>query len=69
MASVRNSLNCLRLLGRSLNVNQQRTVVSGPPAQRVSFAEKCAHGVVLSAGMFAVPIWIICHIRSYRERS
>uniref|UniRef100_A0A069DV54 Cytochrome c oxidase polypeptide viii n=1 Tax=Panstrongylus megistus TaxID=65343 RepID=A0A069DV54_9HEMI len=68
MASLQNSLNCLRLVRRGLNLNQQRTLVSGPPAQRISFAEKCAHGAVFTATIMIIPLWVICHIRSYREK-
>lgn len=36
---------------------------------RMSLAEKVAHGVVLTAGIFAVPTWILVHVKEYRGTS
>ena len=44
------------------------TWVSGPPRTRISFAEKCAHGVLIAAGVLAGPMWIMANIENYKSR-
>nr|ALS05168.1 cytochrome c oxidase polypeptide [Paracalanus parvus] len=44
------------------------TWVSGPPRTRIAFAEKVAHGVLISAGVLAGPMWILVNIENYKKR-
>eukprot|EP00092_Neocalanus_flemingeri_P105806 GFUD01135676.1.p1 GENE.GFUD01135676.1~~GFUD01135676.1.p1 ORF type:complete len:109 (-),score=12.71 GFUD01135676.1:15-341(-) len=44
------------------------TWVSGPPRTRISFTEKVIHGVVITAGVLAGPMWILLHIKDYQKR-
>ncbi|KAF6205506.1 hypothetical protein GE061_019679 [Apolygus lucorum] len=57
------------LFKRGFIPQQTRTLVSGPPTQRVSLAEKVAYSSVMAFSFLAVPVWVIVHIRSYRDRS
>jgi hypothetical protein len=41
---------------------------SGPPRTRIPFAEKVVHGVLISAGVLAGPMWILAHIQDYKKR-
>ena len=40
----------------------------GPPRTRIAFAEKVAHGVLISAGVLAGPMWILVNIENYKHR-
>ena len=42
--------------------------ILGPPRTRIAFAEKVAHGVLISAGVLAGPMWILVNIESYKKR-
>jgi len=44
------------------------TWVSGPPRTRISFAEKCAHGVLIMAGTLSGPMYILTNIENYKKR-
>jgi len=61
-------------LTRSLAAHQVRrtfthqTWVSGPPRTRIAFAEKCAHGLLISAGVLTGPMYILAHIEDYKKR-
>ena len=43
-------------------------VILGPPRTRIPFAEKVVHGVLISAGVLAGPMYILCNIESYKKR-
>jgi len=42
--------------------------VSGPPRTRIPFAEKVAHGVLISVGVMAGPMYILTNIENYKKR-
>lgn len=45
---------------------RQMSVVSGPPQVRISPAEKAIHGVVITLGIMAIPMWVLVNIKHYR---
>ncbi|XP_055373885.1 uncharacterized protein LOC129607156 [Condylostylus longicornis] len=46
--------------------NRMQSVVSGPPTQHISFAEKVVLGGGAVASLLVVPAWVVYHIREYR---
>jgi hypothetical protein len=44
-----------------------QTWISGPPRTRISFAEKVAHGVLISVCVMATPMYIVANIKNYRK--
>ena len=42
--------------------------IPGPPRTRISFAEKCVHGVLIMAGTLAGPMYILTQIENYKKR-
>jgi hypothetical protein len=47
---------------------RQMTVISGPPRVRISFAEKVAHGLLITGSMMAIPAWVLVNIKHYKAR-
>jgi hypothetical protein len=43
-------------------------VVSTPASVKISFAEKLAHGVLIACGVCTYSMWVLTHLRDYRER-
>lgn len=41
-------------------------VVSGPPQERISFAEKVAHGVAIVVGINIIPVYVLVNLKNYR---
>ncbi|KAK9498343.1 hypothetical protein O3M35_002997 [Rhynocoris fuscipes] len=66
MATINSAMSCLRVVRKGINMTQHRSIVSGPPTQKVSFAEKAAYGFVMAACFFATPMWVLVNVRSYR---
>jgi len=54
---------------QNIRMFHHETWVSGPPRTRISFPEKVAHGVVITCGVMAAPMWILYNLQSYKERT
>jgi len=62
-------LNLTRIIAKPAVRNFAHTTwVSGPPRTRISFAEKCVHGVLIMAGTLAGPMYILTQIENYKKR-
>jgi len=62
-------LNLTRAVAtQSIRTFSHQGWVSGPPRTRIPFAEKVVHGVLISAGVLAGPMYILCNIESYKKR-
>ncbi|CAH1101103.1 unnamed protein product [Psylliodes chrysocephalus] len=57
-----------RIASRLQNIQQVRnmTVLSGPPQVKISTGEKLIHALALSAGILAIPGWVLVNIKHYR---
>ncbi|XP_059472508.1 uncharacterized protein LOC132194923 [Neocloeon triangulifer] len=47
------------------NINSSYTVVSGPPTNRISFAEKLILGMTMCGSLFVVPSWVLVNIKKW----
>ena len=54
-----------RVLARSFT---HQTWISGPPRTRISFAEKVAHGLLISVCVMFTPMYIMSNLKSYRGK-
>ncbi|CAB3369498.1 Hypothetical predicted protein [Cloeon dipterum] len=66
------AMNTVSVARRGVCMLQKRAVsgqtfLSGPPKNRVSLAEKFAHGGVMFLGMFFVPAWVMGNLESYQK--
>ncbi|XP_078000845.1 cytochrome c oxidase subunit 8A, mitochondrial-like [Glandiceps talaboti] len=50
------------------SVVQRRTVMGGPPQQKVTVAENIIAFTVLFFGVMTVPGWVLAHLDNYRSR-
>ncbi len=68
----------LRSLARAGNANANAAVmrrqpfthstwISTPPRTRIPFAEKVAHGLVITAVSLIVPSWVLTHLDDYKS--
>ncbi len=50
------------------NAIQRRNMYEliGPARQKLSLVEAWAHGLTMVAGVFAIPVWVLLHIKEYR---
>ncbi|XP_067647282.1 uncharacterized protein COX8 [Eurosta solidaginis] len=58
-----------RLLVPAIRNGLQRrsqSVVSGPPANKISKAEKFILGGAMCASMLIVPAWVLVHMKEYK---
>ncbi|KAF7989766.1 hypothetical protein HCN44_008440 [Aphidius gifuensis] len=68
MQIIQGSVKCGSMicrLGGQFRTNKMATI----PQNRIPFAEKAAHGVVMFLGLLAVPCYIMCNLKNYRGDS
>ncbi|CAB3372002.1 Hypothetical predicted protein [Cloeon dipterum] len=53
-----------RLIART-NYSSNYTVLSGPPAIRISLAEKFILGGIMCSSLFVVPAWVLVNIKKW----
>lgn len=53
-------------VGTRTHVNFSGSVVSGPPRNRVSFAEKMVLGGGMIASFLIYPTWVMIHLQEYK---
>ncbi|CAB3376002.1 Hypothetical predicted protein [Cloeon dipterum] len=61
------------LSSRTCSVLQRRTfissnVISGPPAVRIPFPEKVAHGLTITFGLLFTPAYILGNLKHYTNK-
>ncbi|CAH1162931.1 unnamed protein product [Phaedon cochleariae] len=50
----------------AVQASRNMSAVSGPPQVKVSTLEQVVHGVALTVGILAVPMWVLVNIKHYR---
>ncbi|CAG7702217.1 unnamed protein product [Allacma fusca] len=53
---------------RSIYPSSSNNVIAGPPRVKISFPEKVATGIFISACIFTGPCWIMSHLEEYRGK-
>lgn len=57
---------CTKSAGKIMNQVRNVSVISGPPSNRMSFAEKCGHAFVSFCVMLIVPTYISVNLPYYK---
>ncbi|XP_033214207.1 uncharacterized protein LOC117171218 [Belonocnema kinseyi] len=46
--------------------NKYTAIVSTPPRNRISFAEKVTHGIIMTAAILAFPLYVSTNLKHYK---